>query len=113
MQALLTNELRQLFNTTYPLQSQEGKGDDALVIAKFFYPAGRYTFYATEGSPEGDDFMFFGYCLSSIDPSFDEWGYTSLTELSEVVVRGLRIERDKFLIPGVHSVGELRKGAHV
>jgi hypothetical protein len=107
MQALLTQQLRELFTSTYPLSSQDAKGNDAKVIAKFFFPAGRYTFFATEGSPEGDDFTFFGYCLSPLTPDFDEWGYTSLAELSAVRIGLLGIERDAHLEPGRHTVGEL------
>jgi Protein of unknown function (DUF2958) len=107
MQVLLTNELRTLFTSSFPLGSQEAKGDAAKVVAKFFFPMGRYTFFATEGSPQGDDFLFFGYCLSAISPDFDEWGYTSLSELQDLIVHDLRIERDAFLTPAARSVGEL------
>ena len=82
------------------------KGTDAKVIAKFFFPAGRYTFFATEGSPEGDGFILFGYCLSAITPDFDEWGYTSLAELSELNVGNLRVERDAYLEPARYTIGE-------
>jgi len=109
MQVLLTKELRTLFTTTFPLGSQEDKGNDAKVVAKFFFPMGRYTFFATEGSPQGDDFLFFGYCLSAITPDFDEWGYTSLSELQDLSVHTLRIERDAFLTPAARSVGDLLK----
>lgn len=107
MQVLLTNELRTLFTKSFPLGSQEAKGNDAKVVAKFFFPMGRYTFFATEGSPDGDDFLFFGYCLSAITPDFDEWGYTSLAELQGLSVHNLRIERDAFLTPAARSVGDL------
>jgi hypothetical protein len=109
MTALLPERLRTLFTTSFPLGSQEGRGDDALVIAKFFFPIGRYTFFATEVSASGDDFLFFGYCLSPLTPEFDEWGYTSLAELEELVIDGLRIERDAFLQPATRTVGELLK----
>jgi hypothetical protein len=107
MHMLLPQHLRDLFLSSYPLGSQESKGNDANVVAKFFFPGGRYTFFATEGSPEGEDFLFFGYCLSPISPDFDEWGYTSLPELSELTVAGLRVERDMYLAPTKHTVGDL------
>ncbi len=109
MQVLLTEQLRTLFTTQFPLGSQEGKGDDARVVAKFFFPIGRYTFFATEGEPQGEDFLFFGYCLSPISPDFDEWGYTSLSELRELSVHNLRMERDAFLEPATRTVGDLLK----
>jgi hypothetical protein len=33
----------------FSLGSQERLGDQAKVIVKYFFPAGRYTFYVTEG----------------------------------------------------------------
>jgi hypothetical protein len=74
---------------------------------------GRYTFFATEGSPKGDNFLFFGYCLSAISPDFDEWGFTSLSELQDLRAHNLRMERDAFLTPAARSVGDLvnRKAA--
>jgi hypothetical protein len=45
----------------------------------------------TEGSPEGDDYRFFGY----VQGLEDEWGYFMLSELmSAKGPVGLRIERD-------------------
>jgi hypothetical protein len=105
---LLTQELRTIFQRTYPLGSQDGKGDAAKVVAKFFFPAGRYTLFVTEGGPEGNDFLFFGYCLSALGEDCDEWGYSSLSELESVFVAGLRMERDRSIRPGAHTVGELR-----
>lgn len=109
MQVLFPAHLRALFTTSFPLGSQDGKGDDAKVVAKFFFPIGRYTFFATEGSASGDDFLLFGYCLSPLAPEFDEWGYTSLVELETLVIDGLRMERDAFLEPATRTVGELLK----
>jgi hypothetical protein len=113
---LLPAELRSAIQTLYPLGSQEGLGDRAKVLVKFFFPAGRYTFFATEGTstfadedaPSGDDFLLFGYCVSPFGADCDEWGYTTLSELSTVDHRGLRIERDLHLGFAKRSVGELR-----
>ncbi len=91
---LLTNELRAAFER-FPLHSQDAKRDAALVVAKYFDPSGRFTFYATEGQPDGDDFLLFGYCVSPLGADLDEWGYTALSELEAVTGRfGLGIERD-------------------
>ncbi len=62
---------------------------DPLVIAKYFYPASAATWYATEYDPDTN--ICFGYVTGL---QKDEWGYFSLTELSEVVVHGIKIERD-------------------
>jgi hypothetical protein len=74
---------------------------------KFFFPAGRYTFYATEGEEQGDDILFFGYCVSPLGPDCDEWGYTALSELQSVHVRGLSMERDICVPIGTRPVRDL------
>jgi hypothetical protein len=58
------------------LTSQEGIGDP-IVHVKFL--AGDWTWYVTEGSPDRDDFIFFGYVIGVEG----EWGYFSLSELTE------------------------------
>jgi hypothetical protein len=78
----------------FPLGSQEARGDDALVVVKYFFPAGRYTLYVTEADFEEDDVRLFGYCLSPFGEDSDEWSYASLAELQSLRVRGLTIERD-------------------
>jgi len=77
-----------------PLYSQEHE-PDPLVICKFFHPLSNMTWYATEGSVEGDDFIFFGWTHSD-NP---ELGYFSLNEMQAVQVRGLGIERDEHFTP--------------
>lgn len=92
---LLPNSLRKTFIERFPLGSQEHEKTGAKkIVAKFFFPAGRYTFYAVEGEPEGANFVFFGYCLSPLDEDFDEWGYTTLSELMSVRLALLHMERD-------------------
>jgi hypothetical protein len=82
---LLTKEITNKFQRT---GSQEGKGNEAVVIAKFFDPCGSWTWYATEY--DGDD-TFFGL----VDGFELEWGYFSLHELATVRGRlGLCMERD-------------------
>ncbi len=84
---LLTKEI---LNKIPKLYAQDGKGDDAIVYVKFFHPASRWTWYATEF--DGVD-TFFGFVVGS-DALCDELGYFSLSELKSVNVRGLGIERD-------------------
>ena len=91
MTKLLTKELRKKLP---PLYSQE-LVDDPMVICKFFHPLSTMTWYAIEGSPEGDDFIFFGW-VHSDSP---ELGYFSLNEMQEVHVMGLGIERDEHFTP--------------
>jgi hypothetical protein len=77
------------------LGSQENE-KDPIVQVKFFTPDAGWTWYATEGSPEGDDFIFFGY-VQGVEP---EWGYFSLRELRTVRgALGLPVERDLHFDP--------------
>ena len=77
----------------YPLYSQDGKGADAIVTAKFFYPAGAWTWYVLEY--DGED-TFFGIVFS--DNGLEgEYGYFSRNELESLRgMWGLGVERDKF-----------------
>jgi len=106
---LLPPNVRRLLIERYPIGSQDGQGDNAKVVVKLFFPAGRYTLYVTEGEDLGDDTNLFGYCISALGPDCDEWGYTSLNEVSRLCVRGLRVERDLAVEPEKYTVGELRK----
>jgi Protein of unknown function (DUF2958) len=90
---LMTKELRKAFAE---IGSQDGKGHDAIVIAKFFNPYGRGpwdTLYVTE--LDGEDTLF-GYCISNGGESFDEWGYSSLHEIASATLPSgtPAIERD-------------------
>src|SRR5712691_4553507 len=88
---LLPSEVREHL---LPLYSQENE-HDPLVYVKYFHPLSSWTWYATEGSPEGDDFIFFGWVYGD----FPELGYFSLQELESVNVMGLGIERDLHFKP--------------
>jgi hypothetical protein len=91
MNRLLPTGLR---NRLPPLYAQQGI-EDPTVHAKFFFPAGGWTWLVTEGEPEGDYFTFFGYVIG-----FEtECGYFSLKELEEVNVKGVMIERDCYFEP--------------
>ena len=79
-----------------PLYSQEAN-DNPIVHAKFFTPDSSWTWFITEGGPEGDDYIFFGYVIGLEK----EWGYSALSELEKVRgVLGLPIERDLYFEPG-------------
>ena len=96
---LLTPELREQLP---PLYSQEN-GEDPMVMCKFFHPLSTMTWYAIEGSPEGDDFIFFGWVHSD----FPELGYFSLNEMQEIYVGGLGMERDLHFTP--KKLSEVKK----
>ena len=86
---LMTKELAAKMPKLY---SQENVADP-MVWAKFFHPFSNWTWYATEYDPEQR--LFFGL----VRGHEDELGYFSLTELEEVKVRGLGIERDLYFKP--------------
>jgi hypothetical protein len=70
---------------------QEEKGDDAIVIAKFFTPDSSWTWWATEYDPETHE--FFGL----VQGHEVELGYFSLDELETITGSlGLHIERDRY-----------------
>ena len=88
---LLTKELEAKLP---PLYSQDGKGDEAIALVKFFTPDSSWTWYATEYDP--NERVFFGL----VDGLEKELGYFSLDELESVRgPLGLRIERDIYFEP--------------
>lgn len=91
---LMTKELENKFQK-YPIGSQDGKGMEAHVVAKFFNPMGAGTWLITEGEQQKDgDWLFFGYCHITCW----EWGYVTLSQLQSVRLPfGLGIERDMYL----------------
>ena len=95
---LLTKELERRFAQ---VGSQEDKGDDAIVVAKFFTPWTNWTWYCLEWSPE--DRTFFGL----VDGFETEFGSFALEELEEINgPAGLRIERDLYWKE--RTIGEVR-----
>ncbi len=104
---LLTKELQERF---HQLGSQEGKGDDAIVVAKFFCPWNQWTWLCLEFDPT--DRIFFGL----VRGHEIEFGSFSLDELESARgPAGLRIERD--LHWKERPIGEVRhaldEGRHV
>jgi hypothetical protein len=85
---LLPNDLREQLPK---LHEQEGS-DDHFVYIKYFFPAGNWTWFVTEGEPQDDDFLFYGYVIG-LD---EEWGYFTLKQLEEISFRGLTVERDLY-----------------
>ena len=89
---LLTHQLRKQLP---PLYAQEGKGDDAIAYIKLFHPLSSWTWYATEGEQQDEDFIFFGLVCGDEK----ELGYFSLNDLEQTTIHGLRMERDRFFKP--------------
>jgi hypothetical protein len=93
---LLTQELRA---SLPPLYAQDGNKNPQ-VFAKFFTPDSTWTWFVTEGGPEKDEFIFFGYVIGFEE----EWGYFALSELESACgPLKLPIERDLYFTPGPWS----------
>ena len=104
---ILTKAIEKKFGK-YPLRSQEGKGEDAVVLLKVFNPYGAGTWLITEAEKDGDDWYCFG--CAEIGHGW-EWGYMSLNELMSARVNAfgcrLPFERDRYC-DGM-TVGELMR----
>lgn len=88
---LLTKEIIEAFHA-HPLYSQE-ENKNPKVLVKYFNPWGIGTWYITEASPQGDDWLMFGLC----DLGDPELGYVLLSQLKELrLPGGLTIERDLY-----------------
>lgn len=95
---LLTKELERRFAQ---LGSQEDRGDDAIVVCKFFTPDSNWTWWATENSPETRE------CFGLVQGFEVEFGYFSLEELETATgPLGLHVERD--LHWKERTIGEVR-----
>ena len=99
---LLTKALEKKLPALY---SQEERGKDATIHAKFFTPDSNWTWYVLEGERLGNDVRLFGI----VDGFVTEYGYFMLSQLESV--RGpisLPIERDLHWKPqSVVEVAEL------
>lgn len=94
---LWTKEIEQKAKK-YPIGSQDGKGENAEILVKYFNPYGAGTWLITEAEKQDDgDYLLFGYCHI-----FEwEWGYVMLSEIqnTKVNVFGcmLPLERDLYV----------------
>jgi hypothetical protein len=77
---LLTAEIRKALPPLYTNEKKEL--DDVIVVAKLFHPYGAGTWYITEF--DGEDTLF-GFV--ALGMGGDEWGYSSLAELTELRAR--------------------------
>ncbi len=85
---LLPTELREQLPKLYEQEESEAQ----IVYVKYFFPAGNWTWFVTEGEAKGDDFLFFGYVIGLEE----EWGYFTLKQLEEINIHGLTVERDLY-----------------
>lgn len=96
---LMTKSLENVFKN-YPIYSQEEAGENAKVIAHYFY--GSYDWYITEATKLDDgDYEMFGLCCLHEA----ELGYVLLSELESLGV----IERDLHFEPCSKTIKEVRE----
>lgn len=89
----------------HPFHSQDGMGDNARVLVKFF-GGSSYTFLVTEGEKQEDgDWLLFGKATIGYDW---EWGYTLLSDLENLRFPpyGLGVERDLYM-PATATVADM------
>jgi len=100
---LLPEEVRASLPKLY---AQDGT-TNPIVHVKYFTPDSNWTWYATEGEAEEDDFRFFGYVIGLER----EWGYFLLSDLQNTKgILGLPIERDLYFKPA--PIKEVLKREH-
>lgn len=86
----------------------QSDAEDPIVVAKWFDPCSRWTWYGVELDPETG--VAFGFCRSGLDERFDELGYFSVVELGETVnARRIPLERDCYF--SECKLSEIRSGA--
>lgn len=90
---LITKQLQKEL-AKYPLYSQDGKVEDAVVVCKFFLQG--YTWYVLEAEKADHGYEFFGIIVGQ----HTEYGYFTLSQLESVTGQwGLRVERDRGFKP--------------
>lgn len=94
----MTKEIEQRLEK-YPLYSQDGKGEDAEIVCKFFSPVGDWTWYVLEAEKfNEDDYEFFGIVINGYGEQ--EYGFFTLGELKQLQLPfGLSVERDMYFSP--------------
>lgn len=75
--SLMTSEVEELLSG-YPIGSQgEVSVENQRILLRFYLPMTRAEWLVSEGSKDGDDWLFFGY-VRGIE---SEWGYFHLSEI--------------------------------
>jgi len=93
---LLPDELKASLPKLYSQENVE----DKIIHVKFFHPQSEWTWLATEGQQEEEDFLMFGYVIGHEG----EWGYFTLEQLEEIGGQSngkfiMPVERDLHFTP--------------
>ncbi len=90
---LLTKEIERALP---PLYSGQGTPPaETMLLAKWFHPWRRWTWYASEGEAGEGTWLFFGLVIGPES----EWGYFTLADLESCVTLGQGVERDLYFSP--------------
>ena len=107
---LITKEIEKKI-AKYPIYSQDGKGDNAVVICKFFPPWGGFSFYPIEGNKlENGDIEFFGLVTNCGEAELGYFTLSQLTSLKDPYGWGLKVERDLYFSG---TIADAKKDARV
>lgn len=92
---LITKQIEKQLSK-YPLYSQNGKGNNATIVCKFFL--GCWTWYVLEAEKEPNgDYLFYGIVDNGRE---HEYGYFRLSELASLRIWGcVKVERDMYFDP--------------
>lgn len=95
---LMTKEIEQRLEK-FPLYSQDGKGEEATIVCKFFCPINSWTWYVLEAERKyNGDYEFFGIVINGHGDR--EYGYFLLSELQAIKLPfRMGIERDIYFTP--------------
>ncbi len=101
---ILTKPIEKKLRANAVVEAETGTTQQ--VVLKLFDPYGRFTYYAT--SLDGD--TLYGFAVSPLGSDCDEWGYSSLTEITSLrKFNRPQIERDRYFDP--IDPQEIRNGA--
>ena len=103
---LITKAIQRVAPALYTTSEKDSA--EVRIVAKFFNPCGRSTWYMTEYDPGTG--QAFGFVRGEFDTTCDELGYFDINELESLCLPfGLGIERDMHF--GCHTLAEVMEGA--
>ena len=103
---LITKAIQRAAPALYATSEKDSA--DVRIVAKFFNPCGRSTWYMTEYDPETG--RAFGFVRGEFGRTCDELGYFDISVLESLRLPfGLGIERDLHF--GRHALAEVMEGA--
>ncbi len=111
---LLTQEVLKKFAKFGPY-SQDGKGNDAEILVKFFTPDSSWSWFVLEAEQVpcdiegGYDLDLFGIVRSHMETVYGHFSFRELEAVRGPL--GLRIERDRHF--HIKTVGELRQSTEI